>query len=726
MPETRKVKVVKRIFFSEETGYGVFKVSVSGSREQLAVVGNLFDVGEGDFLEITGDVVSHPRYGDQFRVTQYKSVLPEDRDGIIKYLSSRIHGVGKRIAGRIVDKFGDEVFDVLQNSPERLREVKGFRKSLVEEVRKSAEENKTLRELTVKLSPYGIGNETIFKIFKEFGDDAPAMLEQNAYLLMERVRGIGFKIADTIAMSYGMERDDINRIKAAIHFLLLQYEQQKGDLYVEEEEMIHRAVALLDVDDEKVEEAVTSMVERNELVREEIPEPVVLSYKNFGIEKMISRRLFSLAGKDDPLPKLKVDFETISKRISVTLTDEQKGAVESAARNRITIITGGPGTGKTTIIRAIIEAFAEEEQTVLIAAPTGRAAKRIEEASFYEASTIHRMLKVSPETRSFVHDQHNPLKADVVIVDEFSMVDVFLFHSLLKAISQHTRLIIIGDKDQLPSVGPGNVLRDVIHCGFFEIIYLNRNFRQTEDSLIIENAYRINEGEMPVVRPYADDLDFVYIQVNSDVQATEKVLRIIDYHREDYRFNSQDFQVLVPMYRGPAGIDAINLRIQEQFNTTSFLVKKKELAFKKYDKVMQLKNNYDKEVFNGEMGIISGYSEEKKLLRVEFDGSMVEYGAKELEELTLSYAVSVHKSQGSEYDMLILVMLPGHSIMLNRELFYTAVTRAKKKLFLISDKTTVSRAIFNASPSVRKTLLNRRLQEAFEPEEEEQVSSSGE
>ncbi len=715
MPNIIKVKVLKKIFFSEENAYGVFKVSVKGTREQTVIVGNLFDVNEGDFLEVTGEVFNHSRYGEQVKVQSFKTILPEDKEGMIKYLSSgRIKGIGKKTAEKIVNKFGTSTFEVLQNKTERLREIKGLKKSTVEEIKKNLKDNKTIRELTVKLAPYGIGNETIFKIYKEFGDDSFGVLEQNAYILIERVRGVGFKIADTIAMGFGISRNDINRIKAGIHFLISRYEQQNGDLYVEELELTERCAALLDVNPEEVGNCIDTMVERNELVREEVPGKVVLSYKNYAIEKMIAKSLFLLNSRNTDLAPIKVNFEYIFKMTSVELTEEQKKAVISAVNNRITIITGGPGTGKTTIIRAIIESLEKDGKAVLVAAPTGRAAKRIEEASLYQASTIHRMLKISPETRKFVHNEQNPLRADAIIVDEFSMVDFFIFYSLLKAISQHTRLIIIGDKDQLPSVGPGNVLRDIINCGYFNIIYLNRNFRQTRESLIIENAYRINGGESLIFKPYSEDLDFVYIKVGSESQALEKVLRIIEYHKDDYNFNSSDFQVLVPMYRGEAGIDNMNSRIQSQFNSEPFIIKKERAAYKRWDKVMQLKNNYEKEIFNGEQGIIADFNSEKKAMLVDFDGSFVEYSMSELEELTLSYAVSVHKAQGSEYDMLILVLLPSHSIMLNRELFYTAVTRAKKRIFLISDETTIQRAVFNASPSVRKTLLPKRLAEIFE------------
>lgn len=715
MEDVKKVKVQKKIFFSEESGYGVFKVSVKGAKEPVVIVGNLFDVNEGDYLEIKGEEINHPTYGKQLKVQEFKAILPDDKEGIIAYLSSgRFKGLGKKTAEKIVDHFGADTIGILQSNPARLREIKGVKKFSIEEIKQNFKDNEVIRELTLKLAPYGIGNETIFKIYKEFGEDAQPMLEQNAYFMIDKIRGIGFRTADTIAMRFGVARNDFNRVKAGIRFLVGQAEQQNGDLYVEEPELAGRCAALLDISPEEVNRCIDTMVERDELVREEIPDRVVLSYKNFAIEKMIARRLFSLANPTDPLPPIDVNFDAIFNKLSLELTDEQKEAVISTVSNQVTVITGGPGTGKTTIIRAIIEAFQENSRVVSIAAPTGRAAKRIEEASYYKASTIHRLLKIDPASREFVHNEHNPLRVDAVIVDEFSMVDSFIFYSLLKAISRHTRLIIIGDKDQLPSVGPGNVLRDIIKCGYFNVIYLSRNFRQTENSLIIENAYRINGGEQIIRKPYSEDLDFVYIKVANESQALEKVQRIIDYYKNDFHFNSPDFQVLVPMYRGEAGIDNLNGRIQDRFNPEPFLVKKEKTVFKRSDKVMQLRNNYEKVIFNGEQGIVTDFNPGEKTLSVSFDGTIINYHVSELEELTLAYAVSVHKAQGSEFDMLILVLLPSHSIMLNRELFYTAVTRAKKKIFLISDEDTVKKAIDNAKPSARKTLLNKRLQEVFE------------
>lgn len=710
-----KVKILKKIYFDELTGFGVFNVNHVEKREHTIIVGTFFDIAEGDFLEVEGEYVSHPRFGQQIKVNSYKQVRPEDKDGIIKYLASgRFKGLGKQGAAKIVKKFGSDTITILENNPERLREVKGVKKSVITEIKQSITENKTIRELTVKLSPYGIGQETIFKIFKTYQDNSLEIVEKNPYILIENIRGVGFKTADTIGGALGLPKNHPNRVQAGITYYLSQYEQRNGDLFLEEYDLIAKTAQLLDVEDNEVTQQIDLLITQKQLVREENPGKIIMGFKNFTIEKMIAQHLFNLSQNPHNLQHFKVDFDYISNHTSIELTDEQKEAVKSAVNNRITIITGGPGTGKTTIIRAVIKAFLEHEKNVLVAAPTGRAAKRVEEATNFSASTIHRLLKISPSNFKFVHNEQNPLKVDALIIDEFSMVDFFLFYSLLKATSQFTRLIIIGDKDQLPSVGPGNVLRDLIRSGYFDIFYLHRNFRQSENSLIIDNAYRINSGEDLALKPYSDDLDFVFIRINSEQQAMEKVLRILDYYKNDYNFNSPDIQVLVPMYRGEAGIDNLNLQIQEKFNQNPTLFKKERFAFKQFDKVMQLKNNYEKEIFNGEHGIVSGFDPGKKSLKVNFEGREIEYAPDELDELQLSYAVSVHKAQGSEYDMLLLVLMPSHYIMLNRELFYTAVTRAKKKIFLISDPETIRRAIINAAPSERKTLLPKRLKEIFE------------
>ncbi len=709
-----KVKVTRKIFVSQENGFGVFKVLTLPERDSEIIVGNLFDVREGDSLEIEGEYVYHPRFGNQIKITGFKAVLPQDLQGIKKYLSSgRVKGVGKKSAEKIVEKFGIDTFEIIEKFPERLNEIKGLRKNMIQGLTASLNENKVLRELIVKLSPFGIGDETAFKIHKEFGNETFGVLSANPYMMIGRISGIGFKRADMVARGFDIAPDDPFRIMAGLKFILSGNEDRNGDLYMLREELSISGERLLGVDMLKVEEGVNDLLQRNEAASEKIPEEIILLFNNFLIEKAIARYLFKLNCEDSDKIDDVIDTGPVTSRLEVDLTPEQKNAVESAVNNKITIITGGPGTGKTTIIRAIIEAFESVGNLVQIAAPTGRAAKRIEEATSCQTSTIHRMLKISPETRTFVHDESNPLKADAIIIDEFSMVDTNIFFSLLKAIPVSAKLIIIGDKDQLPSVGPGNVLRDLITSGYFETIYLNRNFRQSENSLIIDNAYRINKGEEPSYSPYSDDLDFVFINYQKPSDIPGKVMKIIEYYDQEFDFNSMSYQILSPQYRGESGIDNLNLIVQEKFNKKGFVYKSEKLKLKEGDKVMQLKNNYEKEVFNGEHGLVEKYNNKTGILAVNYDGSLIEYSRDEFDEITLSYVISIHKSQGSEYDYLILVLSPAHSMMLNRELLYTAVTRAKKKIFLISDRETIAASVQRSTPGVRKTLLKRRLDEIF-------------
>jgi exodeoxyribonuclease V alpha subunit len=709
-----KVKVNRKIFASPDSGFGVFKVMLEGSRESRVIVGNLFSLNEGDFLLIEGEEAEHPRFGKQIKVSRFEFILPQDDEGMVKYLASgRFKGIGKKTAQKIVDHFGQQTFEVLEDMPERLQEISGLKKTIIEEIKKSIRDSRVLRDLTIKLTPFGIGQETVFKIFREFGDLAPALLESNPYILIERVRGVGFKIADTIARAMGIAKTDSQRIRAGIFYVLDQSEFQRGDLYIDQDELLKKCSWLLDIADSEVFTALEQMIERSELCCQEIPEKCIIKPLNDLLEKHSARRLYQLSQGFGADQELAVNFETVFEKLALELTAEQKQAVLAAVKSRLTIITGGPGTGKTTIIRAIIEILKANRKSILIAAPTGRAAKRIEESSFYQASTIHRLLKINPENGQFVHNAQNPLKTDAIIVDEFSMVDSSILYSLLQALADKTQLIIIGDKDQLPSVGPGNVLRDMIQSEYFQTIYLSRNFRQNQDSLIVENAFRVNSGETLLFPAYSPELDFIFLPVQNEAQVLEKVEGIVRYYQNEYPFNSTALQILMPMYRGDAGIDQINRLIQEKFNPEPFLLKKEKMAFKRLDKVMQTKNDYDKQVFNGDLGIIEDYDARDKKLSVSYDGSIVGYSADELDELTLSYAVSVHKAQGSEYDIVVLGLLPSHSRMLSRELFYTAITRARKKLILLSDEKTVARACANSQPTLRKTLLPLRLREVF-------------
>lgn len=711
-----KAKVVRKIFSAADSGFGVFKVHPLGARESTVITGNLFDVKEGDFLLIEGEETEHPRFGRQIKVLSFTPILPQDTEGIAKYLASgRIRGIGSKTAEKIVEHFGAMTFHVLENNPERLSEIPGIRKAIIDETRRSFKDNKILRDLSARLLPFAVGGDTIFKIFQEFGEQSFSILEQNPYILVERVRGIGFKTADAIGRAFRIEAGHPSRIRAGVQFTLAQYVVQNGHMCISEEELRRRSATLLGLDDADVQVELENMVVSGQLQREPGPEAVLVSGFDHLVEATIAKRLHHLSRSLFAGHEIPVDFAFIFQQLAVSLTEEQKQAVSAAMGNRITIITGGPGTGKTTIIRAIVEACRAEKRHVLLAAPTGRAAKRIEESTLYKASTIHRLLKVNPETGRFVHNEANPLRADVIIIDEFSMVDAYLLYSLLNAVAPDTRLVIIGDKDQLPSVGPGNVLRDLIVSDYFPVTYLNRNFRQSQNSLIVENAYRIQSGDDLLFPAYSDELDFVLLRVAGERQAAQKIEGIVRYYYEEFRRPEPVFQILAPMYRGEAGIDRLNQMIQERFNPEPFLVKKEKTAFKRLDKVMQLRNDYEKEVFNGDQGIVQDYDRDENTLIVNFDGLMVEYSGEELDDLTLSYTISIHKSQGSEYDIIVLVLLPGHAVMLNRELLYTAVTRARKRLLLLSDEATVRRACANSMPLQRKTLLPKRLKEMFEP-----------
>jgi len=712
-----RIRLKKRVFFAPDTGFAVFTALFLESGGIRTVVGTLTGVHEGDLLQIEGEESAHPRFGNQVRITKFEALPPEDKEGIVRYLSSgRIKGVGKKTARKIVDRFGGSTLDILEKSPESLQEVHGLRRTVIENVQRIFLENKVIRDLTIRLSPFGIGPQTTNKIYSLFGDRSLDTITHNPYLLIERIRGISFRIADRIGRALDTQPGDPHRLRAGIIFLMDQAESQNGDLYVPEAELLRKAVSLLGVAEEDIREQIAVLTEQERLFSEPVGgDPVLALPLNALQERLIADRLRELAGSGPPDPQPVIHFANLFERLDLELSAEQQEAVVSAVHQRLAIITGGPGTGKTTIIRALLEIFHDNHREVALAAPTGRAAKRIEESSGMSASTIHRLLKINPQTGTFTHNRSHPLRCDALIVDEFSMVDTFLFHSLLQALPDQAQLIIIGDCDQLPPVGPGNVLRDLIASGHLPIISLSRNFRQEESGLIVENAYRVIRGDPPLVAPYRDDLDFVLLTVAHDGEALQKIESICSHYQEEYGHASPDFQILIPMYRGEAGIDRINQLIQERFNPEPFLLQSERLRLKKGDKIMQVRNNYEKEVFNGDLGRVAGYDARSKTLIADFDGRRVDYPNEELDELTLAYAVSIHKSQGSEYELVVVVLLPAHAVMFSRQLLYTAITRAKKRLILISDKRTILRACRASKPQLRRTLLPLRLRERFGP-----------
>jgi exodeoxyribonuclease V alpha subunit len=690
----------------------VLKASIEGSRQACVLVGALSAVHEGDTLEVEGEEVEHPRFGPQVKVIRYLVVQPSDAEGIVRYLSAgRIKGLGPKTAAKIAAHFGAATLDILEHQPERLLEVRGVRPALVEAVRLNLQENRQLRELTVQLAPLGIGVETVLRIMQAFGAEAGTVVTRAPYALIGRVRGIGFRTADIMARGAGIPEDDPLRLRAGLRHLLEQAENGNGDMCVPEAWLLEQAERLLNVSAQSLLDELERLLAMGQLRRDEEPERMLMQPAAWEAEWGTAMSLFQLTRPIGPKPD-PIDFESVFQALALELTEEQKQAVQAAVGNRVTIISGGPGTGKTTIIRAIIEVLKGSRRHALIAAPTGRAAKRIEESSNYPAATIHRLLRFNPENGAFQHNRGNPLRTDVVIIDECSMVDAYLFYSLLQALATGTRLVLIGDRDQLPSVGPGNVLRDLIGCGLFPTLFLERNFRQGGDSLIVENAYRVNHGTelLAAADPTAD---FMLLPVRSEAEALRRIEAIVGHYADRLPFNSSDMQILVPMYRGEAGIDRVNQRIQELFNPGDVLVKRERAIFKRFDKVMQLRNDYEKEVFNGDLGLAVEWDGDKRQLIVDFDGRFVTYAGDELDELSLAYAVSVHKSQGSEYDTVVLTLLPAHARMLSRELLYTAITRARRRLILLSDEATVARACANARPRLRRTMLTVRLAAMF-------------
>ena len=705
-----KAKVKKRIFISEDNTYAVFSAYLYDEKKDIVIVGNIADINPGEEIEFDADLVEHKIYGTQFKVQDYRIKLPDERDGIIAFLSSgRFKGIGKKTAEKIVDKFGKDTFEILENEPERLHEIKGIRKSIIEEIKKFIVNTKTIREIMIELKKINLGRSLSIKIYEKYGEDSLLILKHDPYRLIDDISGIGFKIADRIAISQGISVYEKKRIRNGIKYIFKFFEEREGHLYISFDELYDKAIELLEIEKEYMEEILLEMINKNEIIKEfnENEEEVLIIKRNFIIENYIASKLLKISESQNP--EFEINFEIEAIKSGLKLTETQKQAINLSINSNLTIITGGPGSGKTTIIKIITEILDENHKSFKLCAPTGRAAKRMEEVTGFESSTIHRMLRYNPQTGGFELNEENPLETDYIIIDEFSMVDVFLFYNLLKALKYTTKIIIIGDKDQLPSIGPGNVLRDMINSNIFNTIYLDVNFRQSEESLIIENAYRVNKGEELIIKPYEEGLDFIFINTFDCKKVIEKIRGILNYYKDEFEFNSFNYQILIPMYRGECGITRINELIQEEFNDNQYLIKSEGKSFKLYDKVLQLKNDYTKDVFNGDQGIIIDYDLKEKKIIVDFLDNIVSYKISELDEITLSYSTSIHKAQGSEYDFVVLVLLSHHHVLLNREILYTAITRAKKKLILLSNTNTINYAINNSNPSQRRTLLKKLL-----------------
>ncbi|MDA3860672.1 MAG: ATP-dependent RecD-like DNA helicase [Melioribacteraceae bacterium] len=683
------------LFYSENNGYSVFKLE-----DGTSCVGNLPKLNEGDRVELSGDWVEHPRYGKQFKVKSANISYPTTDSGIIKYLGSgMIHGIGPVTAKRIVSHFGEATLDVFDNSISRLIEVEGIGKKKLEIIKDGWEEQKSVKNVMLFLQSNGISSTYSVKIYKEYGDAAPELIQKNPYRLISDIWGIGFKTADGIGKSLGFTGDDPFRLKAGI-LHTLQQAIKDGHTFLPKDELIKEASYMLQADVGYSDTLFEDLETSGDIYRNN--NKVYISdfyHAEREIENSINNLLSITPVKPPKLDKILSSFNE-------NYSDEQLDAIGTSYSEKMLIITGGPGTGKTTTLKGIIQLFQTFDKKIMLAAPTGRAAKRMTEVIGLEAKTIHRLLEFNPQDKSFNHDVDNPLETDLLIVDEISMIDTLLMYNLIVAISKNTTLILVGDIDQLPSVGAGNVLKDLIASEQIPVIQLNTIFRQAKDSDIITNAHRINKGEMPALN-FIKETDFVFLDENSNGKIPEKILRLCsDELPRKFDFNPvEDIQILSPIYKGDVGVTALNKLFQNKLNESATIYSQGDKIFKANDKVMQLRNNYDKNVFNGDIGFVVGTNIESKVMYISFEGKMVDYKFEELDEITLAYAVTVHKSQGSEFPCIIMPLTTSHYMMLQRNLLYTAISRATKLLILIGTKRALAMSVNNNKVKNRFTSL---------------------
>ncbi len=706
-------------YHNEENDFVVAKLREKDRKELTTIVGNLSGINPGESLRLTGKWVHNKRFGEQFQVESFEVTIPVTIHGIQKYLASGlIKGIGPIMSERIVEKFGLHTLEVIEKAPERLSEVEGIGPKRISMIRKAWEEQKEIKEIMIFLQGHGVSAAYSAKIYKQYGNKSIEIVRENPYRLAHDIYGTGFITADKIAQNLGIDRNSLIRAKAGLIYVLNQLTEE-GHVYYPETQLIHKAKEILDVDEEIVILAVRELSREKELFLEDLDPDGNLRAAFlppiYVAEKGVAERLTNLKESPSNIRPIHPEkaIEWVQHKLNIELAQRQEEAVLLAATSKVLIITGGPGTGKTTIITAILRIFQQLKLRVLLAAPTGRAAKRMNEATGWEAKTIHRLLEYSPREGGFKKDEDNPLEADVVIIDETSMVDTLLMYHLLKAIPSHAHLILVGDVDQLPSVGPGNVLKDIIRSERLTVVRLTEIFRQAQESMIVVNAHKVNQGQFPVLKEIdkPEKTDFQFIQEEDP----EKILQnILDLCSEripgQFKFHPlREIQVLAPMHKGIIGVANLNIELQKRLNPGQSGITHGARNFRLGDKVMQIINNYDKDVFNGDIGWISKIDPEQREVAIDFNGRLVPYDYSDLDEVVLAYAVSVHKSQGSEYPVVILPVVTQHYLLLQRNLIYTGITRAKKLVILIGTKKALAIAIRNNQPQRRYTLLSERL-----------------
>ena len=726
--------VVERITYQNpENGYSVLRVKVKGYDDLVTVVGSLLDVNVGSVLIIDGSWRVDAKYGRQFAAEKWEETLPATVYGMEKYLGSGlIRGIGPKFAQKIVQRFGTDTFDVIEDDVERLLEIPGIGKKRVRMIAESWQKQKEVKNIMIFLQEHGVSTTFAAKIYRQYGSESIDKMKENPYCLADDIWGIGFKTADGIAARLGFEKTSYVRLRSGLQYTLSQLADE-GHVYAGREQLTGTACELLEADREAVEQALAQMLAEGDLIGEktiaknagtgEKTEEAIYLPPFYYAETGTANKLHKLAASPagDRLwqkliqariatgnPELSVDVSGIEKRLGMEYDEIQAAAIRQAAASKLMILTGGPGTGKTTTTRGIIAAFQAYGLEILLAAPTGRAAKRMTETTGLPAATIHRLLEFKPP-EGYQRNEENPLRGDVLIVDECSMIDIVLMNALLKAVPPSMRLILVGDVDQLPSVGAGNVLRDLIDCGCFPVVRLTRIFRQAQTSRIIMNAHRINEGQFPELGG-GRDRDFFFVTRETPEEAAAEIVELVRRKLPAYCGRSPfDIQVLTPMQRGITGAANLNQLLQHALNPGEEGLRRGGYCFRVRDKVMQIKNNYDKEIFNGDIGTVELADEENRSLAVRFDDRTVEYDISELDELVHAYATTIHKAQGSEYPVVVMPVLMSHYVMLQRNLIYTGITRAKKLLVMVGTKKALSYAVRNVTVSRRNTLLGERL-----------------
>jgi len=714
-------------FHNSETGYCVLRVNIEGSKDPVTVLGKASSVTPGEHIDCIGEWSNHAKHGMQFKAKSLKTKAPTNVDGILKYLSSgMVKDIGPKMAQRLVDKWGEKTLDVLDNHPERLKDLPGIGPKRYSQLVGAWKEQSEIRDVMLFLQKYGLGTARAVAVYKEYGDGAIKKVEANPYRLATDIAGIGFKIADEIAVKLGIPHDSDIRANAGVQHILKEM-TGAGHCAIPRDELIRESKLALGIPETTIQRAITDGLEGGQLKQDTIDGAAhIYPSKLFFAERQVARHLNRLKQGDLPWGEILLDkaVEWVQQRNEIQLAESQKAAITKTLSNKVSVITGGPGVGKTTISRSVLDVIEAKKVRVTLCAPTGRAAKRLAESTGRRASTIHRLLEFNPGG-GFKHCEDDPLDTDFVLIDEASMVDVALMAALLKAVPDHAAVVIVGDRDQLPSVGEGSVLRDVIASEKIPTVHLTQIFRQAAGSKIITNAHLINSGKMPIKQQSGEQTDFYFfgIEENDDEPSVVAdrvfhalVAAVSERIPQKFGFDPiKDIQVLTAMNNGQLGVKFLNNALQERLNSShnQFRLKRNDLTFATGDKVIQRRNDYDKDVFNGDMGYVTRVIPKENTLMVNFEGRSVIYAGGDLDSLSLAYAKSIHRSQGSEYPVVVIPVTTQHTMMLERQLIYTGVTRGKQLVVVIGQERALEMAVKKAKSLKRKTNLSNLLQKSL-------------